>query len=92
MFQLLDKVCFSNDKNLVNVISGKMDMEYILPGTSASESSEDKSNSVGGYLLDSDEDSDDSDDILHYFHVKVTNKTELLEQFKQIGSSCCTGI
>ena len=63
-----------------------MDMEYILPDANESESSEDKSDSFGGNLLDSDEDSDDSGEILHYYHVKVTNQNELLKQFKQIGN------
>ena len=65
----------------MEIILGKIDMEYILPDANGSESSEDKSNSFGGNLLDSDEDSDDSDEISHYFHVKVTNQNELLKQF-----------
>ena len=85
----MEKVCFSNDENLMEIILRKIDIEYILPDENGSESSEDKSNIFGVNLLDSDEDSDDSGEILHYYHVKVTNQNELLEQFKQIGNYFC---
>ncbi len=69
-----------------------MNMEYILPDECGSELSEDKSDSLDASLYDSDEDSDVSDNILHYFHVTITNQGELLQQFKQIGNCCCAGI
>ena len=47
----------------MEIIFGKMDMEYVLPDANESESSEDILNSFGGNLLDSDEDSNDNDEI-----------------------------
>ena len=69
-------------ENLKNIIY-RMVMAYIFFDTSGSIPSENKSNSFGG---SSSLNSDDGDYILHYFHVIVTNKFKILEQFKQIGN------